>query len=359
MSDQDWMARALVLAERGVGRTTPNPAVGACVVDADGVLVGHGSTERAGGRHAEVVALDEAGAAARGGTLYCTLEPCAHTGRTGPCTERIVAAGIRRVVAAVQDPDPRVRGRGFARLREAGVVVDVGVGHEPAIRLNQPFFTAVTLGRPFVIAKAATSLDGCVASAPGVRTPITSAPANLRTQHLRARVDAVAVGSGTVLTDDPRLTVREVFRERPLARIVFDRRLRTPPTARLFSTLSAGPVIIVTLPEAALGPRAEALTAAGAMILTEAVPTLRAALERLVPLEIQSVLLEGGPSVHAAAWQEGVVDYVQAFIGPQAFGPGGLAVAPAFAASLPSLVEPCVEFCGPDVSIEGYVHRIG
>lgn len=360
MSDADWMDRALVLAERGVGRTTPNPAVGACVVGADGVLVGQGSTERAGGRHAEVVALDQAGDAARGGTLYCTLEPCVHTGRTGPCTERILTAGIRRVVAAVEDPDPRVRGRGFARLREAGVVADVGVRHNDAVRLNLPFFTAVTQGRPFVIAKAATSLDGCVASAPGVRTAITSAPANLRTQRLRARVDAVAVGSGTVLADDPRLTVRDVVRERPLARVVFDRRLRTPPTARLFSTLAAGPVIIITSPDAAIGTgAAEALTAVGATIIVEARPTLRAALTRLVPFEIQSLLLEGGPSVHAAAWREGLVDYVQAFIGPQAFGPGGLPVAPAFAASLPALIEPRVEFCGPDVSIEGYVHRIG
>ena len=359
VSDLQWMDRALSLAARAVGRTTPNPAVGACVVSVDGALVGHGSTEPAGGRHAEVVALDEAGARASGGTLYCTLEPCAHTGRTGPCTERIVAAGIRRVVAAVEDPDPRVSGRGVARLREAGIAVEMGLQHTAALRLNLPFFTAVTQGRPYVIAKAATSLDGCVAAAPGTRTPITAAQANLRTQW-RARVDAVGVGSGTMLTDDPLLTVRDVYRERPLARVIFDRRLRTPATARVFSTLSTGPVIIVTADGgAAASPRAEALRAVGATLAVSAEDSLRSALARLVPFEIQSVLLEGGPEVHAAAWREGVVDYVQAFIAPSAIGPGGLRVSDAFAASLPALFDSRVEVCGPDVSIEGYVHRIG
>ncbi len=359
-SDVQWMDRALTLAARALGRTTPNPAVGACVVSVDGTVVGHGSTEPAGGRHAEVVALDEAGTRASGGTLYCTLEPCAHTGRTGPCTERIVAAGIRRVVAAVEDPDPRVSGRGVTRLREAGIVVDMGLRHTEALRLNLPFFTAVTLGRPYVIAKAATSLDGCVAATPGVRTAITAAPANLRTQQWRARVDAVAVGSGTMLADDPLLTVREVYRERPLARVIFDRRLRTPPTARVFTTLASGPVIIVTAEgEPAARARAEALRATGATLVVGADGSLRDALARLVPLEIQSVLLEGGPELHGAAWRERVVDYVQAFIAPTAFGPGGVRVSPAFAASLPALFDSTVEVCGPDVSIEGYVHRVG
>jgi len=204
--DTFWMRRALTLAERGLGRTTPNPVVGACVVTADGVVVGHGSHERAGGPHAEVHALNEAGGHAFGATLYCTLEPCAHTGRTGPCTERIVAAGIRRVVAPVEDPDPRVRGRGFEALRRAGIDVHVGPCREAAIRLNQPFFTTVGRGRPFVILKAATSLDGCLAEQPGRRTRLTSDPANRRVQYTRARVDAIAVGSETVLVDDPVLT---------------------------------------------------------------------------------------------------------------------------------------------------------
>jgi diaminohydroxyphosphoribosylaminopyrimidine deaminase/5-amino-6-(5-phosphoribosylamino)uracil reductase len=297
------MRRALTLAGRGLGRTTPNPVVGACVVSDEGVVVGQGAHERAGGPHAEVHALEAAGSRARGATLYCTLEPCVHTGRTGPCTERILAAGIRRVVAAMRDPDPRVCGRGVARLREAGVEVVEGVGRERAVRLNGPFIRAVRDGRPFVILKAATSLDGYLAARPGERTVLTSEPANRRAQYTRARVDAVAIGSGTVLVDDPRLTVRALYRERPLARVVFDRRLRTPAGARLFSTLSAGPVIILTTCETALSEtsRTRALRDAGATIIPLAESGLAPMLRALVPLGIQSVLLEGGAAVHAAA----------------------------------------------------------
>ena len=165
--DTRWMRRALEHARRGLGRTTPNPVVGASVVTPEGIVVGDGAHERAGEAHAEIHALDEAGARAHGATLYCTLEPCAHTGRTGPCTERIIAAGIARVVAALQDPDPRVQGRGFARLRDHGVTVDIGVERAAAARLNQPYLTAMTLGRPFVILKAATSLDGRIAARSG------------------------------------------------------------------------------------------------------------------------------------------------------------------------------------------------
>src|SRR6187399_3486939 len=240
------MRRALAQAWQGWGRTTPNPLVGACVVTPEGVVVGQGAHERAGEPHAEIHALDEAGELARGATLYCTLEPCAHTGRTGPCTERVIAAGIRRVVAAMEDPFPLVQGRGFEALRARGIAVDVGVEHEAALRLNQPYLSALRSGRPFVTLKAATSLDGRIAAAPGQRTPLTSLPALRHAHCVRAQVDAVAVGSGTVLADDPLLTVREVYRERPLTRVVFDRRLRVPPTARLFSTLAAGPVIVLT-----------------------------------------------------------------------------------------------------------------
>ena len=242
------MRRALEHARRGLGRTTPNPAVGACVVTGDGVVVG--SHERAGGPHAEVIALEEAGVWARDSTLYCTLEPCVHSGRTGPCTERIVAAGIVRVVAAMEDPFPLVRGRGFAALRERGIAVETGVGRDDAVRLNQPFLTTVRERRPFVILKAATSLDGRLAAAPGVRTRLTSTAAVRHAQYQRAQVDAVAIGSGTLLVDDPLLTARLVYRERPLTRVIFDRRLRADPDARIFSTIAAGPVIILTSVEA-------------------------------------------------------------------------------------------------------------
>src|SRR5688572_28533296 len=205
------MRRALLHARRGLGRTAPNPVVGACVVTAEGVVVGDGAHERLGEAHAEVHALDEAGDAARGATLYCTLEPCCHVGRTGPCTERIIAAGIRRVVAAMEDPFPRVSGGGFARLRAQGVDVSVGVARDDAVKLNQPYLTAVREGRPYIIIMAAGSIDGRIAAAAGERTPLTSAVEMRRAQQDRAWVDCIGVGSETVLVDDPLLTAREVY----------------------------------------------------------------------------------------------------------------------------------------------------
>jgi len=329
------MRRALEQARRGLGRTTPNPVVGASIVTDEGVVVGDGAHERAGEPHAEVHALNEAGARARGATLYCTLEPCSHTGRTGPCTERIIAAGIRRVVAAMEDPFPLVRGRGFAALRAHGIEVDEGVGREEAVRLNQPFLTAVRDGRPFVIVKAAASLDGRIARAPGERTPITSAEANRRVQYLRAQVDAIGVGSETVLADDPLLTVRDVYRERPLIRVIFDRRRRTPASARVFSTIKDGPVLVV-------GSRGE---------------DLQSVLHRLASEGVQSLLLEGGAQIHAAAWDAGLVDYVQLFVSPVALGPAGVPLFGGRPWSMSSLIDPKVELLGADTLIEGYVHR--
>jgi diaminohydroxyphosphoribosylaminopyrimidine deaminase / 5-amino-6-(5-phosphoribosylamino)uracil reductase len=332
------MRRAIEHARRGLGRTTPNPIVGACVVTDDGVVLGQGAHECAGGPHAEVNALDEAGDEARGATLYCTLEPCSHTGKTGPCTERIIAAGIRRVVAAMGDPFPQVNGRGFAKLRALamlrahGIVVDVGVEHDAAIRLNQPFLTAVRKGRPFVIVKAATSLDGRIAAARGQRTPLTSAAALRHAQYMRAQVDAIGVGSETILVDDPLLTAREVYRERPLTRVVFDRRRRVPPTARIFSTLSSGPIMVVTSTE------------------------LAEALEDLGAQGVQSLVLEGGATLHAAAWDAGLVDYVQLYVAPVWLGNEGVPLLEGRNFSSASLIERRVEQLGPDVLIEGYVH---
>lgn len=347
-------------ARRGLGRTTPNPVVGACVVAADDVVVGDGSHERAGESHAEVLALDEAGDRARGSTLYCTLEPCVHTGRTGPCADRIIEAGITRVVAAMEDPNPLVRGRGFARLREHGITVDVGVGGVEAIRMNQPFVTAMRRGRPFVILKAATSLDGRLAAGLGQRTQITSLQAERHSHELRAQVDALAVGSETVLVDDPLLTPRLVYRERPLTRVVFDRRLRTPPGARLFSTLSSGPVIIVTSSETVrrAGARTEALEAAGATLLALENCEMQDAVRALGHLEIQSLVLEGGTTLHQAAWDAGVVDCVQLYIGPTAFGGDAPTLLTERRFSIAALFEPRVQSLGPDVLIEGYVHRL-
>ena len=358
VADDRWMRRALTHARRGLGRTTPNPVVGACIVTDEGVVVGQGAHERAGEPHAEIHALEEAGEAARGATLYCTLEPCAHVGRTGPCTERIIAAGIRRVVAAMEDPFPLVSGRGVAALRAAGLVVDVGTGRDAAVRLNQPFLTAVRSGRPFVILKAASSMDGRMAAAAGVRTPLTQAVAGRRAQYDRAWIDAIGVGSETVLVDDPLLTARQVYRERPLTRVVFDRRLRTPPQARLLSTLAAGPVIIVTTGDAvgAAPARALALERAGATLVAPPDIGIASALHELPRYGVQSLIVEGGTALHAALWDARVVDYVQLYVAPIALGEAGVPIEPR-AFSTAGLYDRRVEPLGPDVLIEGYVHR--
>lgn len=352
------MRRALMLAARGLGRTTPNPVVGACVVTDDRVVVGHGVHERAGDPHAEVHALAAARDRARGSTLYCTLEPCSHTGRTGPCTDRIIAAGIKRVVAAVEDPNPLVSGRGIECLRRHGIQVDVGICRDAAARINQPFFTVIRERRPLVILKAATSLDGRIAAGPGERTILTSPPANRRAQYMRATVDAIGVGSETLLVDDPLLTSREVYRERPLTRVVFDRRLRTPPVARVFSTLAAGPVIILTSQETldARPARLEALHRAGAKLVPIDEPGLAPMLRRLVSFDINSVLLEGGAAIHAAAWDESLVDIVQLYLTPHVLGSRGVPLLAGRPFSPAALVDPEIEVRGPDVIIEGYVH---
>jgi diaminohydroxyphosphoribosylaminopyrimidine deaminase/5-amino-6-(5-phosphoribosylamino)uracil reductase len=354
LSDAAYMERALLLAGRARGRTTPNPLVGAVVVTPDGVVVGTGFHERAGEPHAEVHALRAAGEAARGATLYCTLEPCNHVGRTPPCVDRILGAGVARVVAAVEDPNPRVAGRGFLRLRQAGVTVDVGAGEAAARRLNRPFFSAMRRGRPYVIVKAVTSLDGRVAAAGGGPTRLSSPAADRRTHALRAEVDAIAVGSGTMLADNPLLTARGVYRCRPLARVVFDRRLRTPVSARVFSTLDAGPLVIVAGPRAP-ADAARALETAGARVLTTA-GGLADALRLLVPMGVQSVLVEGGPAVHAALWRERAADAVRLVVAPRALGEAGVPWVERVIAPWASWRRVSVEPCGGDVIIEADVH---
>jgi diaminohydroxyphosphoribosylaminopyrimidine deaminase/5-amino-6-(5-phosphoribosylamino)uracil reductase len=357
VTDADFMRRALFHAGRSEGVTTPNPLVGAIVVSPDGIVVGQGRHPRAGAPHAEVFALEDARDQSRGATLFVNLEPCCHTGRTGPCTKRIIAAGIRRVVAAMPDPNPLVSGRGFEELRAHGIDVEVGMLADEALRLNRAFTLVQTERRPMVIAKVATSLDSRIAAAPGVRTPLTSAEANRRTQRLRAAVDAVGVGSGTVLADDPILTVRDCYRPRPLARVVFDRRLRTPATARLFSTLDAGPVIIVTT-AAAVGShpeRAQALTVAGATLI-EGGGDLREDLRALLAFDISTLLLEGGAVMHGAAWQAGVIDRVHVIVAPTALGERGVRFFDGIEVPLSELIPVKVEMLGPDAWMEADVH---
>jgi diaminohydroxyphosphoribosylaminopyrimidine deaminase/5-amino-6-(5-phosphoribosylamino)uracil reductase len=331
--------------------------VGAVVVSPEGVVVGHGYHARAGGPHAEVNALDMAGVHARGATLYCTLEPCIHTGRTGPCVPRIADAGIARVVAAVEDPNPLVCGQGFASLSARGVRVEVGVCAAAATALNQPFFTMVREHRPFVILKAAISADGYLAEAPGRRTQLTGAEANRHAHAVRAEVDAIGVGVGTVLIDDPQLTARGVYRERPFTRVVFDRRLRTPPGALLLSTRDAGPVIIVTTAEsAARADLGDPLEARGARLVIGD-GSVRSALRALGSIGVTSLLLEGGAALHSAAWDEGVVDFAGIYVTPHVLGSGGVAFLPGrpFLSAL-GAEQRIVRPLGDDVLIEGYVH---
>ena len=357
MTDADHMRRALFHARRGEGVTTPNPMVGAVVVTPDGVVAGYGRHPRAGDPHAEVFALSDAGALAAGATLYVTLEPCCHFGRTGPCTRRIIAAGIRRVVAAMRDPNPVVSGKGFAELRASGIEVEVGLLEEEAARLNRAFSIVQTEGRPMVIAKAATSLDSRIAAAPGVRTALTSREANRRTQRLRAAVDAVGIGSGTLLADDPVLTVRDCYRARPLTRVVFDRRLRTTPDARLFSTLSAGPVIILTTAAATglLPARADQLREAGATLI-EGSGRLGDDLRALLRFDVSALLLEGGAVLHAAAWQAGVVDRLHIVVAPTRLGDNGVKVFDGVEVPMSKLISIKTEQLGPDVWMEADVH---
>ena len=354
-TDAGFMERALFLAERGRGTTSPNPMVGAVVVSHRGVIVGQGAHLRAGGAHAEVAALEMAGEHARGSTLYCTLEPCAHVGRTGPCVERIVAAGVSRVVAAMVDPNPRVAGRGFEFLKTNGVTVTVGVAEQAAARLNAPFVTWITRRRPYVIAKAAVSADGFVGIS-GSRALLTGDEANRYFHRQRAEVDAIVAGAGTVIADDPLLTARLVRRDRALTRVIVDWRARVPASARLFSTLTEGPVIMAVTREAA-AERPEAITAldaAGATVELFDTRDIPALLGRLADRDITLLLLEGGPTLQRAFLEAGVVDRVQRVETPKVLTIG---LPAAEGLTPPSDAVTHVTPLGPDRLVEWDVHR--
>ena len=329
-ADSACMVRALQLARKAIGRTSPNPLVGAVIVR-DGAIIGAGYHHRAGSPHAEVLALRQAGERARGATLYTTLEPCDHTGRTPPCTDAILRAGIARVVVASIDPNPITNGRGIARLRRAGVPVTAGVLRAEADRLNEPFRKAMTEQLPYAIAKIGQSLDGKIATNSGASQWITSPASRRLTHQLRSRVDAVVVGVNTVLRDNPRLTVRGVRARagRPI-RVIVDSRLRTHPSARCFSITST-PVILATTNRSA--SRIAAYRKPHVEVLTFSprrgrVP-LRQLFRRLAARDLQSVLIEGGGELLAGALRERLVDGVAFFIAPMLIGgrtaPGAVA----------------------------------
>lgn len=321
------MRAALALARRGLGNAWPNPAVG-CVLVKDGRVIGRGWTQPGGRPHAETEALRRAGEAARGATAYVTLEPCSHHGRTPPCCEALAGAGIARVVMAMRDPDPRVNGRGLAMLRSAGIVVEEGLLGAEARALNAGFFRRIQAGMPMVTLKLASTLDGRIATASGESRWITGEAARREVHALRARHDAILVGSGTVLADDPDLTCRIPGMERvPMLRVVADARLRTPPAARLVQGAELAPVLIITAP--GHPPAAQApFIAAGADIVTVPahaaggldLPSLLRALGRR---GVTRVLAEGGAGLAAALLRQGLVDRLVWFHAPAVMGGDG------------------------------------
>jgi diaminohydroxyphosphoribosylaminopyrimidine deaminase/5-amino-6-(5-phosphoribosylamino)uracil reductase len=329
MADQDllWMQRALDLARRGIGLTSPNPAVGCVVLDREGQLVGEGWHEYDRRDHAEVMALRAAGDRTKGGTAYVTLEPCNHTGRTGPCTQALIAAGVSRAVAATIDPNPAVAGKGLEALRTAGVQTDLGVCQQEARRLNEGFACWIQTHRPLVLMKVAMTLDGRIAPPAGlhhVREPywITSEASRAAVQPLRWQSDAVLVGVDTVLADDPMLTDRSGLpRRRPLQRIILDSALRMPLDCKLVSTAN-GDVTVFTVSN----DEAKAATLRARGLRVEVLPAdagrvpLGKVLDQLGSENILTLLTETGTRLNAALLAANLVDRVHFFVAPQIMG---------------------------------------
>jgi diaminohydroxyphosphoribosylaminopyrimidine deaminase / 5-amino-6-(5-phosphoribosylamino)uracil reductase len=310
--DERWMRHALALAARGRGAVEPNPMVGAVVVR-DGVEVGKGWHQRFGGPHAEVFALAAAGDAARGAMLYVTLEPCCHFGKTPPCTDAVRAAGVARVVAAMADPFPQVSGRGTALLREAGIDVEIGLCEAEARRLNAPYLKLVGTGRPYVHAKWAMTLDGKIATRTGDSKWISNDASRRRVHELRGVVDAIVVGIGTALADDPLLTARPAG-PRVAARIVLDRRGRLPLGSHLVRTAREVPTIVV-------GEGNVDLVAAGCEVILAG--SIAEMLDELGRRRYTNIMVEGGGEVLGSFLDAGQIDEVHVFIAPRLAGGAG------------------------------------
>ena len=323
LTDDRHMRHALTLAERALGRVAPNPAVGCVIVSAEGRVVGRGWTQAGGRPHAETVALAQAGEAAHGATVYVTLEPCAHFGQTPPCADALIAAGVARVLAAVEDPDPRVKGKGFEKLRAAGIEVVAGVLEKEAAALNAGFFLRVTQNRPLVTLKIAQSKDGKTIRKSGGQW-ITGEEARRFGHLLRAKHDAILIGTGTALADDPELTCRlPGMEDRSPQRIVLDTQLRLPTRSKLATTARQVPVLVMT---AAQG--GDALRAPGVEIVEIAKNDsgrldLAAVLRELARRGITRLLVEGGATVAAAFLEADLVDRLEIFTAPIELGDKG------------------------------------
>lgn len=367
MDDTGYMKIALDLARGGWGHTAPNPMVGAVVVK-EGRIVGKGFHAAVGGPHAEVNAIDDAGAEARGADLYVTLEPCNHTGRTPPCTEKILAGGIRRVFAAMSDPNPEVAGGGADYLRAKGVSVTIGILEKEALRLNEIFMKFMKTHRPFVVLKCAATLDGRIATRTGDARWVTGEKARAHVHHLRQGLDGIMVGIGTVLVDNPSLTTRmEGVRTRDPARIILDSRLSIPEDAKVL-TASSAPVILAAS-EAVAGEKMFAekerrLSEKGATVLRLPPAAggidLVVLMERLGAMGITGVLVEGGSRVIGQALKSGIADKILFFYAPKITG--GDDGFPICRGAGPELMRDCIPVrdmtvrqFGADVMIEGYI----
>lgn len=357
-TDEAWMRQALLLAARGRGKTSPNPMVG-CVLVKDGGVVGTGWHRRAGEPHAEVLSLRAAGEAARGATAYVTLEPCAHHGRTPPCAGALIHGGVSRVVAAMEDPDPRTAGKGLKALRQAGIPAEAGVLEAEARKLNEQYILHRTAGRPFVTYKAGMSIDGRTAAGDGTSQWITSEEARRDGHRLRAQSDAICAGVGTVLADDPKLTVRGVRGNRTPLRVVVDSAARTPSGAQVVSP--EAPTVIFTAAGDA-EPAVRTLKETGVEVV--GIPTQRGTVDLGEMLKILgdrgivSLLLEGGATLAGAFAAGGLIDRYVFYLAPKLLGDSNAGVMKGWVAGsvtdAAGLTLSEVKRIGPDVRIIAY-----